>query len=191
MSDTGPSDRDQGFGPAEASPTPSDQPAAPPAGETFGTPGPGNGPTGPALPQHPGPGQHPDRPPAGYTQLPLDPGQERTWGMLTHISALVAWLVTAGTLSFLGPLVVYVMYKDRSVFVREHATEALNFQLSLYIYTAVGILLSIITLGLGLIIVLPVAVLGAIAAIIFMIIGTVAASDGRPFRYPLTIRLVK
>lgn len=127
---------------------------------------------------------YPAAPPA---PAPLSPQDERTWGMLSHVSALIAGVLG---LSFAGPLIVYLIYKDRSPFVRHHAAESLNFQISLWIYAAVGVILSIVTLGLGLFIFLPVAFVAGIVALVLIIMASVAAYDGRGYRYPLTIRMV-
>jgi uncharacterized Tic20 family protein len=76
-------------------------------------------------------------------------------------------------------------------FDKRHATESMNFQLTILIFTAAGTIFSIVTLGVGLLIVLPAFIALGIAALIFMIMGAVAANQGREYRYPLTIRFVK
>jgi uncharacterized Tic20 family protein len=119
---------------------------------------------------------------------PLSPSEERTWSMIAHIGSLVAAWFAMG---FLCPLVVWLVYRDRSDFVRKHALESLNFQLSLLIYGIVAAILVAITFGLGILIVIPLAFIGVIAALVVIILATVAASGGREYRYPLTLRLVK
>ena len=108
--------------------------------------------------------------------------------MIAHIGSLVAAWFAMG---FLCPLVVWLVYRDRSDFVRKHALESLNFQLSLLIYGIIAAILVAITFGLGILIVIPLALIGVIAALVVIILATVAASGGREYRYPLTIRLVK
>jgi hypothetical protein len=76
-------------------------------------------------------------------------------------------------------------------FEKRHATESMNFQLTMLIFTVAGFVGTFITLGLGLLIILPAAIALAIAALVFMILGTIAANDGREYRYPLSIRFVK
>ena len=76
-------------------------------------------------------------------------------------------------------------------FDRRHATESLNFQLSLLVYIAGGIVFSVATIGIGLLAVGPALVGLAIAALIFNIMAIAAANGGREYRYPLTIRFVK
>ncbi len=108
--------------------------------------------------------------------------------MIAHIGSLVAAWFAMG---FLCPLVIWLVYRDRSDFVRKHALESLNFQLSLLIYGIIAAILVAITFGLGILIVIPLALIGVIAALVVIILATVAASGGREYRYPLTIRLVK
>ncbi|WP_327636493.1 DUF4870 domain-containing protein [Kribbella sp. NBC_00482] len=119
---------------------------------------------------------------------PLSGSEERTWALVAHIGVLVAaWLA----MGFLCPLVVWLMFRDRSDFVRRHAVESLNFQISLLIYSAVSAVLIFITFGLGVLIVVPLVVIGAIAALVVIILATVAASGGSDYRYPLTIRFIR
>ena len=76
-------------------------------------------------------------------------------------------------------------------FDKRHATESMNFQLTMLGFSVAATIFSIVTLGIGLLIVVPAGIALGIAALIFMIMGAVAAGDGREYRYPLTIRFVK
>jgi uncharacterized Tic20 family protein len=135
--------------------------------------------------QQPGgyqPMPYPQSPPA-----PLSVNDEKTWGMLGHISALIGGLFGVAVL---GPLIVFLLYKDRSAFVRRHSAESLNFQISLLIYTAAAAVLALVTFGIALIVLIPAGIVAFIVAVVLVILGGVAAYDGREFRYPLTIRFV-
>lgn len=129
-------------------------------------------------------------PPQGYAR-PLSPQDERTWGLVAHLSWLAASLVV---LPFLGPLVVFLVLKDRSRFVREHAAEALNMNISLIAYEVALFLvitvLTIVTFGIGAFLYGAMAVPGVVF-LVFSILGAVAASQGRAYRYPLIFRLVR
>lgn len=118
----------------------------------------------------------------------LSASEERTWAMVAHIGVFVAAWFAMG---FLCPLVVWLVYRYRSDFVRRHALESLNFQLSLLIYTAIAVILVLITFGLGVLIIIPLIIIGAVAALVFIVLATIAASSGNEYRYPLTIRLVR
>ncbi|MGW7686214.1 DUF4870 domain-containing protein [Kribbella sp. NPDC054772] len=119
---------------------------------------------------------------------PLSASEERTWAMVAHVGVFVAAWIAMG---FLCPLIIWLVLRGRSEFVRRHAVESLNFQISLLIYTAIAVVLIVITLGLGVLIVVPLIVIGAVAAVVFIILATVAASHGSEYRYPLTLRLVR
>ncbi len=112
--------------------------------------------------------------PPEKTFIPTD--DDRTWGMLAHVSALIAmWL---GGLSFLGPLIVYVIKKDQSAFVADQAREALNFHLACFL---VIVLSAITCIG-------PVIVL--VGMVIYSIIAAMEANKGIAYRYPYTIRFI-
>ncbi|GAA1622302.1 DUF4870 domain-containing protein [Kribbella alba] len=122
------------------------------------------------------------------TGPPLTPSEERAWAIVAHIGTLVAaWLA----MGFLCPLAIWLIFRNRSEFVRRHALESLNFQISLLIYTAVAIALVLVTFGLGVLIVIPLIIIGGIAALVVIILATLAAASGQEYRYPLTIRLVR
>jgi uncharacterized Tic20 family protein len=151
------------------------------------------------MPPQPGqyqqPPPYPGAPPPywGQPAFVLTPQQERTWAMFAHIGAIIAGFVVG--MSFLGPLIVMLTQGTKSAFVRRHAVESLNFQLTLLIALIGGSVLSvvllIVTLGLGLLVLIPVGAAAFIAALVFTVIGGVRANNGEDFRYPVNIRMVK
>jgi uncharacterized Tic20 family protein len=125
------------------------------------------------------PQQTPQTPP---TPAVLDK-DAKTWGMLCHLSALAGIIIPFGFI--LGPLVVWLVKKQEYPFVEDQGKEALNFQISMAIYLVGALLLCFVIIGL---IILPVV---AIADLVFTIIASIKASNGEPYRYPLTIRFIK
>jgi uncharacterized Tic20 family protein len=117
----------------------------------------------------------------------MSPQDERTWAMLAHLSGLIAAFFFLG---FLGPLVVMLVQGDKSPFVRRHAVEALNFQVTLLLLSIAAVLGIVFTLGIGALLIVPLAALVAIAALILIIVAMVKASGGEEYRYPLSLRLV-
>jgi hypothetical protein len=121
--------------------------------------------------------------------------EERTWGMLCHLSAF-SWMVGVPFGNIIGPLIVWLVYKDRYPFIDDQGRESLNFQISLTIYTmaliALAVIFGVATLGIGLIIIIPLAIAGAmiiaLVKIILVIMAAVSANAGTPYRYPLTIQ---
>ena len=116
----------------------------------------------------------------------ISPGQERTVGAIAHGAALGAMVLSAGLLGFVGSLIIYVMYKDRGPFVRQHAANSLNVQITMLIWLVVAIPL-ILAFGLGLLIffVAP-FVAGALH-----VVGLVKAMNGEWWNPPMTPRFVK
>jgi uncharacterized protein len=105
----------------------------------------------------------------------------RQWAMLAHLSALFGLIIG---LNWLGPLVVYLVKKDEHPFIADQSREALNFNLSVFIYVLVSVVLIFIVIGFLL---LPVI---GIAWLVLTIIAGVRANNGEPYRYPLTIKFV-
>jgi len=113
--------------------------------------------------------------------------EDRLWGALAHFSALSMYFTGIGFVA--GPLIVWLWKRDTSAFAGDEAREALNFNLSIFIYYAAAGALCLT------IILIPIAIIliGLIHVfhIICIIVGGVKAGDGLPFRYPLNMRLVK
>lgn len=117
---------------------------------------------------------------------------DRSWAAGAHLAALVAAFATswfAGVAGAVGALVVWLLVRDRSSFAAAHAKEALNFNVSMCLYAIASIVLVVFTLGLGLLIAVPLWIALAIAWVVLTIVAAVKAYDGEAYRYPLTIRL--
>lgn len=126
--------------------------------------------------------------------VPAPSHDDRLWAMGAHVGALIAALVTswfAGIAGAAAALVVWFLVRDRSAFAAEHAKEAFNFNLSMFIYVAISLLLVVFTLGIGLLVALPLWAVIGIAWLVLTIIAAIKAWEGQPYRYPLTIRLLK
>jgi len=112
---------------------------------------------------------------------------DRNWAAASHWGTLVAaWLA----MGFLAPLIIMLTVGEQSPYVRKHAVESLNFQISLLIYGAAAILFSILTIGIGLLVVIPVGLVFLVAALVFLIQASIKATNGEDYRYPLTLRFV-
>ncbi len=110
------------------------------------------------------------------------PSEVRNWALAAHLSAFAgAWVA----LAFLGPLVVWLVKRDDHPFIATHAREALNFNLSVLLYAVVGFVLIFVFVGFLL---LP---LIGLMWLVFTIVAAIRASNGQPYRYPLTVRFVR
>ena len=136
-------------------------------------------------------------PTQGYQAQPstMSAEDERTWGAISHAGAVVAMICSAGFLGFLASIAVYVVHKDRGPFVRAHAANSLNIQITMFIWLVVlGILtipIALLTLGLGLVVMLPALAAAFVVAGILHVIGAVKAYNGEWWNPPLTPRFVK
>ena len=119
---------------------------------------------------------------------------DRQWAAGAHVAALLAAMLTslwAGVAGAIAALVVWMLVRDKSAFATEHAKEAVNFNLSMFIYAAIAVVLVIFTLGIGLIVALPMWLVLALAWIVCTLLAAFKAYDGQPYRYPISIRLFK
>jgi len=104
-------------------------------------------------------------------------GSDKIWSMLSHLSALLG-------VGFVLPLVVYLAMRKESEYVAANAREALNFHISVLIYSLCCLPLVLILVGIPLLLVI------GVGSLVLAIIATVKASNGVRYRYPLTLRLV-
>ena len=122
------------------------------------------------------------QPPSAYQPYPPPygpPVEDVTLSVLVHLSLFA--------FSLIGPLIVYLIVKDDPYkpMTRHHAVEALNFHLSLLVYGIVSLILVLVLVGIVMLVAL------AITAVVLAIVAAVAAGNRQPYRYPLTIRMVR
>lgn len=118
-------------------------------------------------------------------QAPAAPplrSDSKNWAMAGHLSAFTVFLGLP--VPVLGPLMVWLMKRGDDDYAEWHAREALNFNISIMIYTIVSAVLILLLIG---ILLLP-AVL--ISWFILVIVGAVKASSGEYYRYPMTLRFL-
>ena len=108
---------------------------------------------------------------------------ERTWAMLSHFSVLCMFVFPFGNI--LAPLIIWLIKKEEMSFVEDQAKEVLNFQISMTIYFIGSIILIILLIG------IPILVGLIIFNIIITIIAGIKANDGKSYRYPINLRLIK
>jgi uncharacterized Tic20 family protein len=108
---------------------------------------------------------------------PLSPEDQRLWATLVHVGGIFFGALPA--------LIGYLVTRDRGEFIHQHTRAALNFQLTLLIGVVAGSVLSIILIGF--VVLFAVEVL----AIVFGILAAIAAHNGQPYRFPISIQFVK
>jgi uncharacterized protein len=109
-------------------------------------------------------------------QQPLSPADEKLWATLVHVGGIL--------FGFLPAVIGYLLLKDRGPFVREHTATALNFQITMVIVYAIGVVTSLVLIGFLIIIA------AAVVTLIFSILAAVAANRGQQYTYPIAIKFV-
>jgi uncharacterized Tic20 family protein len=145
------------------------------------------------IPQTPpNPPVNPSGQPAGGGAPPMEPTDQemnrdaRMWAMFCHLAGFAFFLpIVPFVGGVIGPLILWVIKRDQYPFVDEQGKEAVNFQITMLIYSAVAAVLVVAIVG----IVLVPAVL--IVDIVF--IATLKANEGYHYRYPypLIIHFIK
>jgi len=97
---------------------------------------------------------------------------DKQMAMFCHLGNLLGMIVL--------PLILWLTQKDKSSFIDEHGKEALNFGITMMI----GHFLGIFTCGILNTILLPLA-------IVFGVMGGLAANRGEDYQYPICIRFIK
>jgi hypothetical protein len=106
------------------------------------------------------------------------------WNVLCHASALAGFFVPwAGHI--LGPLVVWLAKRGDSPEIDENGKESLNFQISMLIYNIIAGVLCFVLIGFLLLGILH------ILNLVLVIVASIQANEGKIYRYPFTIRLIK
>lgn len=120
---------------------------------------------------------------------PLQTSSEtRIASVLAHLSGPISAVLSVGWLSIVGPLIVWLLYRDRSTFVRDQAAEAFNFQLTMWLAAVVGglMMVTVILIPLGIVFIIA-AVLGSV---VLGVIGAVKVSNGQPYSYPWKLNIL-
>jgi hypothetical protein len=124
----------------------------------------------------------PHEPPDG--ELPELTSDAKNWAMFCHLAGFLGFgMPIVGHV--VGPLIIWLLKREEHPFIDHQGKEAINFQISMVIYGAIIAPTLCIVIGFFL---LP---LLFVTDVILIIIAAVSASKGEPYRYPLTIRLVK
>ncbi len=109
------------------------------------------------------------------------------WAAFAHLAGLLSLTTIPGVF---GCLAIWLWKRHEHPLIDEHGKEAVNFQISVLLYGAAAAILVFLTCGVGVLVVAPLAAVMAVLVIVLPIIATVQASEGRPYRYPLTLRLI-
>ncbi len=109
--------------------------------------------------------------------------EDRDWAMIAHLGAFAGHVFPFAHI--LVPLAVWLFRRDTSAFVNDQGREAVNAQISVTIYAIAGVALCFVLIG------IPLLAALYVANFILVILAAIAASEGKTYRYPYILRLVK
>lgn len=115
-------------------------------------------------------------------------GDERILAILAHLSPLIASIVSAGWLSIVGPLIVWLVWKNHSKLVRNASATSFNFNVTIWVAFVLGwiLIITVVLWPIG----LALLVIPGILQIIFSVWGALKASAGQVFKYPLQVPIL-
>ncbi|MHC4213025.1 MAG: DUF4870 domain-containing protein [Planctomycetota bacterium] len=106
------------------------------------------------------------------------------WSMFCHLAGLATYLgIPFGGL--IAPLIIWQIKKDDHPFIDANGKEAVNFQISIYIYIVISIILIPVVIGFFLLFAV------GIFNLVCLIIAGVKANNGESYQYPLCKRFIK
>lgn len=115
------------------------------------------------------------------------------WAMFCHLSVFLAVLIPFGFI--LGPLCVWLFKRHDSEEINHHGLESLNFQITILIYAVgtitVGFFLIFLNAVIGVMMMSLMVIALVVYDIVCIIILSIKAYQRIPYRYPLSIRLIK
>ena len=111
--------------------------------------------------------------------------EDNTLGIVCHLLSFAQFVLVIPFGNIIGPLVLWLIKRGESPYLDAHGKEVLNFNLSWTIYGIVAAILCLVFIGfiIGLILL--------VAWVVLVVIGSIKASEGKIYRYPLTIRMIK
>lgn len=134
------------------------------------------------------PSPAPSEPAANPPPAAGPPGSGLTgkqWAMFLHLAQFLGYIVPG--LGFAGPIVIWLVLKERFPELDAHGKMVANWLISLLIYSVVAGLVTVVSCGFGAVLFIPLM----LVSIIFPIIGAVKANEGVLWKYPVTISFIK
>jgi len=115
-------------------------------------------------------------------------GDEKTLAVVAHLSPIIAMVLSAGWLGILGPLIVWLLFRDRGGLVRNAAATSFNFNITIWVANVIGwiCIFTIILIPVGLVLIF----IPGLLQLIFSILGALRASRGEQFKYPFQVPIL-
>jgi len=128
----------------------------------------------------------PPAPAAPQPAAPLTEAEDKQWASFAHFGNI---------LSFIVPLIIWLVFRERGAKSNVEGKEALNFgitaAIAFVVITILNTILTAVTFGFWALIgwILPLA--AWVFVIIFSIQGGMKVNQGGSYRYPVNIRFIK
>ena len=113
----------------------------------------------------------------------MDTNDERVWATITHLGIVASFIVPMGNIIL--PLILWLVFKEKSAYIEYHSKEALNFQLTMIIAAIIGGVLSFIFIG------IPILIAVLVVDVVYSVIAAIKANQGEMYLYPVSWRMVK
>ena len=124
--------------------------------------------------------------PAAQPAAPLTEAEDKQWASFAHFGNII---------SFIAPLIIWLVFKDRGTKTNVEGKEALNWGINVagavIILNILGAIIGAFTFGIGALLFSLLAWAVIIVNLIFAIMGGVKVNGGGSYRYPLNIRWIK
>lgn len=117
--------------------------------------------------------------------------EDKNLAMITHGATIAAAISSGGFLDIAVPAVAYVLFKDKSTWLKDHVKHQLNFQLTALMVAMIGAAIAAVTLGIGLIVAIPAIIFYFVVDIVASIKAMIAASRGEQYEFPYSINFLK
>lgn len=140
-------------------------------------------------------------------KAPIHTHDAHVWAMLCHLSGLFSSYFLWG-IGVIAPFVIWLIKRHSSPLIMENGKSAINFWLSLYLYTflfgtilmGLGIITfyspalflpGLLSLSLGGLAMMVISCIISIVIAVLVIVASIDAWHGKVYRYPFTIRFLK
>ena len=130
--------------------------------------------------------------PTGPAVVPSDTIEQQTrqWGMFLHLSLILGYVVPVAGLA--APIIIWQTKKNELPLLDERGKNATNWMISLLIYCAAYVMVSIVLTFVGIgIVLLMLWPLILVASVVPPVIARINANNGEVWRYPLAIQFLK
>lgn len=111
--------------------------------------------------------------------------EERNWAIAIHLSILVNYLIPPAGL--IAVIVYWFVLIPKFPVLKHHVKEALNFQISMWLFGIIGTVVSFLTFGILGFIIYPALI---IITIVLSILAASKSSKGEDYVYPLSVRFI-